>query len=473
MKVTAVFDIGKTNKKFFLFDKDYKEVYKNYTRFPEIMDDDGFPCDDLEAITDWVKSSIKEVFDQGIFEVKAINFSTYGASFVHIDKSGNPVTPLYNYLKPYPEELLTEFYKKHGDQRTFARETASPQLGMLNSGMQLYWLKQTKPEIFSKIRWSLHFPQYLSFVLTGIPVSEFTSIGCHTNLWDFDKNDYHNWVFEEGIDMLLPPVISTQTSINTKIYGKQVKVGVGIHDSSSALLPYLRADKKPFLLISTGTWSISLNPFDEGILTDEELRKDCLKFLRVNGNPVKAARLFLGNEYKLQSDKLQEYYEMPEGSHKTVLFNEDIYNQLQTEKKRYFHFESIDLERDQPEKSNYEKFASFEEAYHQLMIELVDLQVDAVKRAMGDTVVRKLYIDGGFADNDLYVKMLSLNFPDLKLRTTQSPLGSSLGASIVISNDEIKKKFLKKHYAMRKIKWFLGDKSQTEENRFPLNELTP
>ena len=37
-KVTAVFDIGKTNKKFFLFDKDFKEVYKEYTSFKEIED---------------------------------------------------------------------------------------------------------------------------------------------------------------------------------------------------------------------------------------------------------------------------------------------------------------------------------------------------------------------------------------------------------------------------------------------------
>ena len=39
-KVTAVFDIGKTNKKFFLFDKDFKEVHKEYIMFDEIVDED-------------------------------------------------------------------------------------------------------------------------------------------------------------------------------------------------------------------------------------------------------------------------------------------------------------------------------------------------------------------------------------------------------------------------------------------------
>ena len=91
-------------------------------------------------------------------------------------------------------------------------------------------------------------PQYLSYVFTGIPVSEFTSIGCHTVLWDYEKKDYHKWVYKEGIDLKLPPIVSTETSMNINYNGKQLKIGVGIHDSSSALLPYLRSVKKKFLL---------------------------------------------------------------------------------------------------------------------------------------------------------------------------------------------------------------------------------
>ena len=328
MKVIAVFDIGKTNKKFFLFDKNFKEVYKTYVQFEEVKDEDGFPCDDLQAIIKWVKQTLETVFQQEEYSIEAINFSTYGASFVHVDKKGKALTPLYNYLKPFPKDLLEGFYEKYGASATIARETASPQLGMLNSGMQLYWLKHKHPEVFKQVRWSLHFPQYLSYMLTGLPVSDFTSIGCHTNLWDFSKNDYHQWVYAEGIDQKLAPVVNTSTSINTSLFGEKVKIGIGIHDSSSALLPYLRADKKPFLLISTGTWSIALNPFNEEALTDAELEQDCLNFLRIDGKPTKSARLFLGNEYSLQLKKLQEHYKASDDVHKSIRFNPDIYEQL-------------------------------------------------------------------------------------------------------------------------------------------------
>lgn len=451
MPCTAIFDIGKTNKKFFLFDENYKEVFKTYAHFDETKDTDGFPCDDLLALEKWIKSTLKKLFKNNDFKIGAINFSTYGASFVHVDKNGKPLTPLYNYLKPFPEKILQSFYKKYGSELTIAKETASPQLGMLNSGMQLYWLKYAHPAIFKKIRWSLHFPQYLSYLLTGIPLSDFTSIGCHTGLWDFAQNDYHRWVYEEGIDGILPPIVSAYTSVNTEIFDKKIKTGIGVHDSSSALEPYLRADKKPFLLISTGTWSIVLNPFNKEILSEGELKNDCLNYMTINGQPVKAARLFLGNEFNIQLNNLDKYFSAKKDAHLQIKFSEKIFSKLNKNYQRYFAFDSIQLERQQPKKNNLSGFNNYEEAYHQLMMELVEMQEAAAKRAIGKTKINKLYIDGGFADNDLFVKMLSRQFPKIKIRTTQSPLGSALGAAMVLSDDEVQKKFLKKHYAMKKI----------------------
>ena len=163
--------------------------------------------------------------------------------------------------------VVDSFYEKYGPEEKFSTKTGSPKSGMLNSGMQLYWLKYTKPEIFKKIRYSLHLPQYLSYVFTGIPISEYTSIGCHTALWDYQKKDYHEWVYKEEIDKILPPIVSTETSINMNYNGKRIKIGVGIHDSSAALFPYVRSIKKPFILVSTGTWSIALNPYKTERLT--------------------------------------------------------------------------------------------------------------------------------------------------------------------------------------------------------------
>lgn len=446
-KVTAVFDIGKTNKKFFLFDKDFKEVHKEYITFEEILDEDGHPTENLPALQEWLKSVFHRILEAQEFHVKAINFSTYGASFVHLDANGEPLTTLYNYTKPLPETIVNSFFKSYGPKHTFLKTTGCGDLSMLNSGLQLYWLKKDKPELFKKIKYSLHLPQYLSYIFTGIPLSEYTSIGCHTALWDYSKKDYHSWVYEEGLNSILPPIVSTETSINMNYNGNRIKIGVGIHDSSAALLPYVRSIKNEFVLVSTGTWSIVFNPFTEqtaGVDTDE----DSLKYMRINGKPVKATRMFLGNEYKLQVAKLDECFGVEDDYHRKVKFNYDTYFEIMQDFEYCFKWESI---RDENMPSETRLFYDeYEHAYHQLMIELVLLQIKRIREALGNNEIAKIYVDGGFSNNDIYIKLLSHHFRDKKLRTTEASLGSALGAAISISDTKLNSKFLKKNYALKK-----------------------
>ncbi len=447
-EVTAVFDIGKTNKKFFLFDANFKEVHKEYNRFHEIEDEDGHPTENLAELQKWLKTVFNSILKAKEFDVKAINFSTYGASFVHIDKEGNPLTPLYNYTKEIDPAIAASFFEKYGPRENFLKSTGCADLSLLNSGLQLYWIKHTKPDIFKKIKYSLHLPQYLSYCFTGIPLSEYTSIGCHTAVWDYSKRDYHSWVYKEGLVDILPPIVSTETSINMNYNGKRIKIGVGIHDSSAALLPYVRSIKKKFILVSTGTWSIAFNPFTKDVISTDVDDKDAINYMRINGKPVKATRLFLGNEYKIQVARLDAHYGVSEDFHREVNFDFDIYTELIKDFKHHYKWESIHSE--SMASITQLPFSEYTHAYHQLMIELVLMQLDCIKKAIGDDDINRLYVDGGFSDNDVYIKLLSHYFRDKKLRTTDSSLGSSLGAAISISDTELNSKFLKKNYALKK-----------------------
>ncbi|MGZ5255284.1 MAG: FGGY family carbohydrate kinase, partial [Flavitalea sp.] len=270
--VIAIIDVGKTNKKLLLFDRNYQVVYEQSARFIETVDEDGFPCENVESLRLSVFDSLREVFQKKEFEIKAVNISTYGASFVFIDVHGNPIAPLYNYLKPYPENLQQKLYDKYGGEEMVSLQTASPILGSLNSGLQLYRIKIEKPELFSKIKYALHLPQYLSFILSKKICSDITSVGCHTALWNFKNNDYHQWVYSEGIQEKLAPIISAEHITESYFDDKWKYVaGIGLHDSSAALIPYQMSFREPFVLISTGTWCISMNPFNDSPLTIEEL----------------------------------------------------------------------------------------------------------------------------------------------------------------------------------------------------------
>lgn len=448
--VTAVFDIGKTNKKFFLFDAAFAEVHRTYVQLPQMQDEDGHPTEDLPALIAWMQETLKTALESSAFEIRALNFSSYGASLVHLNEAGRVLTPLYNYTKPFPTDLEDAFYDRYGPQEAFWRATGSDRAGMLNSGMQLFWLKYRHPEVYAQIRTSLHLPQYLSYLFTGKAVSDFTSIGCHTALWDYQNKKYHPWVEAEGMDTLLAPIVPADTTFPLDIYGKKLRVGIGIHDSSSALLPYVKSISKPFVLLSTGTWSIALNPFSGGDLSEDDIKTDCIQYMRPDGSPVLASRLFLGNEYKLQVKILNAHYQAGPEEHRNIRFNPEVYRDVQTTSGALYRWESLPAG-SFPEKTSF-PHSSYEGAYHQLVYELCLLQAKRIRHVIGNTGIHRVYVDGGFAANEVFMEILSQMLRPVKLRTTDASLGSALGAALAVTGATLRKGFLKEHYAMKKHK---------------------
>src|SRR5690606_31297933 len=142
-------------------------LHQEKITFSEVQDDDGYPCDDLEKLERWIDDRIEWLCAHSDFELHKVNFSTYGASMVHLDKQGKRVVPFYNYLKPFEEKWLDAFFEHHGDPFQFSLETASPIMGFLNAGFQLFYLKHYKKNLFREIHHSLHFPQYLSYLYSG------------------------------------------------------------------------------------------------------------------------------------------------------------------------------------------------------------------------------------------------------------------------------------------------------------------
>ena len=118
--VIAVFDIGKTNKKILLFDHRLKLVRQEEQQFEECLDEDSFPCDDIVKIENWITTGISRLARSREYDLRAVNFATYGASLVYLDSNGRRLAPVYNYLKPMPEDVLAGFYERYGALRNSA-----------------------------------------------------------------------------------------------------------------------------------------------------------------------------------------------------------------------------------------------------------------------------------------------------------------------------------------------------------------
>lgn len=436
--VVAVFDIGKTNKKFILLNRDYQLVHQDISAFKEVPDDDGFPSENLEDLARWIKVTFREAIKMPQYNIEAVNFTTYGAGLVHLADNGKPVGPLYNYLKPYPKDLLDEFLQKYGDKDKFAQQTASPVFGFLNSGLQLYWIKYRKPELFNKIKYTLHFPQYLSYLYTGKTYSEITNLGCHSSLWDFEKEHPHDWVYSEKLMGLFPPLVNTFNIEKIRFKTRLISCGIGVHDSSAALIPYQLLFEDPFILTITGTWNVSFNPFTEENLTPVELSRDCLNYINYKNKPVRASRIYLGKEHYYQANRIAKYFHKTDGYFKTVKFDMELVKNLVQENNRYKKFYPEMMEGTGPypdkflQRADLKLFENFEEAYHQMVLDLAFMQSESIKLARGKTKVKKLFLAGRFCENDIFLRLLASLMPDWEIHTPLNPTVTPLGAAITM-----------------------------------------
>ncbi|NJK85810.1 MAG: carbohydrate kinase [Bacteroidales bacterium] len=427
-----VFDIGKTNKKVLLFDEQFSVLHEEETRFDEVIDDDGFPCDDIVKIEKWINDNTLKFLSGNEFEIKAINFTTYGATVMHIDKDGNAITPVYNYLKTMPVDVIESLCSKYGGIEEFGRKTGSKVMGMLNSGLQIYWLKLYKHEIYRRIWQTLHFSQYFSFKLTGVVASEYTSLGCHTALWDFDKMNYHPWLKNEGINNAEP--LPANTTFPAKV-NQKVLVGIGIHDSSASLVPFLESSREKFVLLSTGTWFVSMNPFNHTPLTFGEMQNNCLCYMSIREKPVKSSLLYLGHVHDVNTARLEKFFNISSGEYKKVVFSEEILRKLNDKfqgSRLFFkqgipenHLDDIDLN----------LFESFAEAYHQLIIDLSYMTFTGIKSILENNDQTKcIYITGGFARNEIFTKTIASFFSDKKVYISEVYNATSLGAALVLKD---------------------------------------
>jgi sugar (pentulose or hexulose) kinase len=271
-------------------------------------------------------------------------------------------------------------------------------------------------------------------LLTGQACSEITSIGCHTNLWNFSQSHYHEWVYREGIiDKLAPILPSTSVLPLHPEFGVGV-AGIGLHDSSAAIIPYLESFREPWLLISTGTWCISMNPFNDSPLTVAELQKDCLCYMSYQGAPVKASRLFAGYEHEQQVRRLADHFHKSAAYVAGVDFDADMVEALRAGEVMVpgGFGGGVGVSASVFGRRELTVFDSFEQAYHRLMMDIMEQQVASTQLVLEGTEVKRIFVDGGFGKNQVYMHLLAAAFPEIEVFAASVPQATAMGAALAI-----------------------------------------
>jgi sugar (pentulose or hexulose) kinase len=294
----AVFDLGKTNSKLFVFGDDGSVLFETRTK-PSWVDHDGIRVLDDKALFGWMKTALQDAVRD--YSVAHVMFSGHGCTFALV--AGENLThPVLDYEQEPPPALATRI-----DMLVPAfTETYSPKLPLgFNYGRHLLWLEASKPETVSGADAILSYPQFWSWRFSGRKVSEISYIGCHSHLWAPLKGDYSSLVDRHGWRGKMPDFERAGAALGDFHFAldngtnASVIVHNGVHDSNSALYYYRSLGFEDFTLVSTGTWVVILNSACPLAALDEH--RDMLSNVTVDGKPAPTIRFMGGREYDIAS----------------------------------------------------------------------------------------------------------------------------------------------------------------------------
>ncbi len=290
----AVFDLGKTNSKLFVFSSEGKIVAESRTR-PVWREEGGLRVLDDAHLLSWMETQLEQVVEA--HGVSGVTISGHGCTFALL-RDGELAAPVLDYEQEPPADVAARIDALIPD----FGETFSPKLPLgFNYGRHILWLEERDPEMVHNTDTILAYPQFWSWRLSGRAVSEVSYLGCHSHLWAPLKDDYSSLVDRRGWRAKMPPMARAGAAIGnwrTKA-GRNVAVHNGVHDSNSALYYYRSVGLTDFTLVSTGTWVIIFNsdcPLDA---LDRE--RDMLANVTVDHQPAATIRFMGGREYEIAS----------------------------------------------------------------------------------------------------------------------------------------------------------------------------
>lgn len=296
---TIVIDLGKTLSKVSLWDLDGRMLDRQVR--PSIpLEIDGIRRLDAPDTGRWLLDVLSRYADHPVTTIVPVG---HGAGIAALT-DGRLAFPPLDYEQSIPEAVMAD-YRSQRDP--FAR-TGSPALpDGLNIGSQLWWLDQLHPDVMANAT-LLPWAQYWAWFLTGRAVSEVTSLGCHSDLWDPQDGDFSPMAKRLGWAARFAPIVRAGDTVGALLpaiaestgLSPDVQVLAGLHDSNAALLAargFAEIADNEATVLSTGTWFIAMRlpatPVDTATLPEA---RDCLVNVDVHGRPVPSARFMGGRE---------------------------------------------------------------------------------------------------------------------------------------------------------------------------------
>lgn len=416
-EVIGVLDVGKTNIKLFVFDRQC-QILDRVTKPNASLPGPPYLHLDTEGVWQWLLQQLGILSKR--WPIDSLVVTTHGAAPALIDDAGL-VLPILDY-ELEPPDKIAEAYRAIAP--SFA-ETFAPLLPAgFNMARHIFWQQEAFPEAFDRVRHVLNYAQYLAWRLCGVAASEVTSLGAHTHLWAPNQGRFSSLVERLGWSRLFPPirsawdvldVIKPDVAARTGLR-KDCRVLCGLHDSNAALLLYLKSRGRNFTLASTGTWIIVFGPSQP--LDKLDPARDTLANVDTTGQPVATARFMGGREYQTLAGTDPATKTAPD----------DIQQLVEQETFALPSFAPAG-----PFPGRVGRIVGPEPVTAATRNALATLYVALMTNVAFDLVdaQRELFVDGGFADNALYTSLLATLRRAQTVSVNSAKEGTATGASLL------------------------------------------
>ena len=251
--------------------------------------ENGHLCWDIDTLAKEVVNGLKAAHDAG-FAPATIGIDTWAVDFVLLDADNKRIGDAVAYRDERTEGIREALEKEYG--LTFADHYARTgiQYQPFNTVYQLMALKKEHPEQLAAAKTFLMVPDYLNYLLCGVPANEYTNAST-TALVGADSRDWDDALIEKlGLPRgIFQPIKTAGTVLGHLTPEIQKAVGFdaevilpATHDTGSAFLAVPARDEYAAYL-SSGTWSLLGTELDAPILTADSCQSGLSNELGANG----------------------------------------------------------------------------------------------------------------------------------------------------------------------------------------------
>ena len=262
----AVLDVGKTNLKLCVTDRD-GGVIETVTTANAVRPGPPWRHHDLAALAPWVGSTLAGLARHHPFRVVVpVGHGSGGVLTLADPDAGDSgaALPMIDYEEAFPPDLDAAYREEAG---SFEDRGSAVMMASTHAARQLFRMQAEKPEAVAGAAHYLNVAQYWAWWLSGVAASEYSAMGAQSQLWNVPLRRFSPMVGRHEWERLIPPFRPAWEALGPVRPALRERfdlpdgltVLAGAHDSSANFYRYRAAGVADFTLVSTGTWIVALS----------------------------------------------------------------------------------------------------------------------------------------------------------------------------------------------------------------------